>query len=189
MDKGSLADGKRGLEEAFFAEQDAGLLRRLREADALRESRDALSAASGVTDPEVLDKLASAGITVETVTALSLIPMVAVAWADGAIDAKEKDAALASAEQHGLVKGDTAYRLFAGWLERRPPADLLEVWQHYTKALSSVLDERERAALQAEILGRARAVAEAASSLMGFGPRISAAERAVLSRLERAFTA
>ena len=61
-----LSDRKKGLEEAFFAEQDAALRRRLRDADTAKAKRDALFAASGIADAAALDELVALGITAET---------------------------------------------------------------------------------------------------------------------------
>src|SRR5690242_6516966 len=80
MEREFLEDRRRGLEEAFFAQHDAALLRRLREAGEAKAKREALAAASGITDDALLDRLVALGISSETLTALSLIPMVAVAW-------------------------------------------------------------------------------------------------------------
>lgn len=189
MQKEFLADRKKGLEEAFFAEQDATLRRRLREADAVKAKRDALFAASGISDAAALDELVALGITAETLAALSLVPLVAVAWADGEIDAREREAALSGAEQAGLVKGGTGYDLLEGWLAKRPGPDLFAAWKGYVAALSPTLDAHARETLKAEVLGRARAVAEAAGGFLGFGSRVSEAERAALAGLEGAFDA
>jgi hypothetical protein len=59
MSKDFLHERERALEEAFFAEQDQALLRRLRDADAKRTKKQALAEASGITDDAVLEKLVS----------------------------------------------------------------------------------------------------------------------------------
>lgn len=187
MDKEFLADRRRGLEEAFFAEQDAALRRRLRDADEAKARREALSAASGITDAAVLDKIAGLGLGGETLAALSVVPLVAVAWADGEMDARERDAVVSGAERSGLAEGSAAHRLLEGWLTQRPPPELLSAWTDYVAALSPTLGADARDALKAGVLGRARAVAEAAGGFYGLGPRVSEAERAVLSKLEGAF--
>ena len=49
------------------------------------------------------------------------------------------------------------------------------------------LRESARGALKEDLLGRARAVAEAAGGLLGFGNKVSKSEQAVLDDLEEAF--
>ena len=184
-----LADRRKGLEDAFFAEQDAILRRRLREADETNARRAALRVASGITDTVLLDRLSALGITAATLTALSLMPLVVVAWADGAVDERERVAVLSGAAQLGLRPSDTGYDLFASWLTRRPPPELISAWRDYVAALLPILDENTRATLRATILTRARAVADATGALLGVWPRISDSERVALAEIERCLAA
>jgi hypothetical protein len=184
-----LDDRRAGLENAFFAKQDALLRQRLGEAEAIKTQRETLSAASGIKDVTVLDKLLAQNVTAATLAALSLVPLVVVAWADGSLDAKERNAILASAEQAGLNKQQASYQLFERWLAAVPPPTLLATWQSYVSALSATLTEEARLALKTEILGRARAVAEAAGGFMGLGQKVATEEAAMLGVLDRAFAA
>src|SRR5580765_202436 len=87
-----LRDRGRSLEEEFFRREDQRLLERRRELQAAAGTREALAKASGINQPEVLDKLLALGIKAETVAALSFVPLLEVAWADGSIDPKERAA-------------------------------------------------------------------------------------------------
>lgn len=189
MARDFLDDRRTGLEEAFFAKQNEMLRQRLRQADEDKAKREALAAASGINDPAVLDSLGKLGIGAETLAALSLVPVVAVAWADGSIDERERSAILQAAEGAGVGKGGTAYPILEGWLRERPPPAVLDAWKGYVRALSGTLDSGARDKLKADLLGRARTVAEATGGFMGLGHRVSAAERAALDELERAFAA
>ena len=182
-----LNDRGRALEEAFFAKQNEVLRRKLHEASDGRAKREAFAAASGVTDDAVLDRLTALGIGADTLVALSLVPLVLVAWADGGIDARERRAVLAAAEEGGMGQDSAGHILLDGWLEKRPEPDLLATWKGYVAAISPSLGGDARAALQRELLGRARIVAEATGGLLGFGRRVSAAEEAVLRDLGAAF--
>jgi hypothetical protein len=187
---GNFMDDRRSaLEEAFFAEQDAALRRRLREADAERSKKEALSAASGITDGAVLERLAALGIAGDTVAALSLVPLVAVAWADGAIDGRERGAVLAGAAEVGVGRQDVSHQLLDRWLAERPPPGLLAAWTDYARAVSATMDDEAKRALRAQLLGRTRKVAEAAGGVLGIGRKVSDAEEAVLRSLESAFPA
>jgi hypothetical protein len=184
-----LGDRRVALEEAFFAKQDQELRRRLREIDQTRRSREALSAASGITNDAALDKLAALNIGSETLAALSLVPLVAVAWADGSIDDKERTVAFAKAAEMGLAKEDISRQLFERWLAEPPPPSLLAAWKEYIGALSAPLGAEARRALRNELLDRARAVAEAAGGFLGITRRVSLAEEDVLKELEQALPA
>ena len=56
MSKEFLGDRRAALEEAFFAKKDRELLQRLRELDQARQTKEGLSAASGITDESVLEQ-------------------------------------------------------------------------------------------------------------------------------------
>ena len=150
---------------------------------------EALSAASGITDPTLLAQLVAAGIDGETLTALSLAPLVAVAWADGALDERERAALLRAAADSGLERDGAAFRLLEEWLAEPPPAMLVEAWQGYIREQQARMEPGAALALRLHLLGRARRVAEAAGGLLGHAPQISAAEQAMLERLEQSFAA
>jgi hypothetical protein len=183
-----LGDRRRALEEAFFAKEDERLRRRLREADEARMRKQALAAASGIADDAVLEKLAALDIRSDTLAALSLVPLVVVAWADGTIDDKERGAVLSAAAEAGVRAQDPSRELLDRWLREQPPRDLLATWTGYTRAVCAALDEESRQRLKAELLGRARRVAEAAGGFLGVGRKVSASEEAVLATLEKAFS-
>lgn len=181
-----LDDRRRALEEAFFAKYNEELRRRLA-TGGLAPGKAAIAAATGITDDAVLDRLIGLDLGADTLAALSLAPLVAVAWADGTIEPEERAAILAAAAEAGLDQQAPSHALLEQWLHRQPPASLLAAWTSYTAAISATLSEEARRAFRSDMLGRARAVAVAAGGILGFG-RISAAEDAVLKQLEAALS-
>ena len=105
-----LRDRGRSLEDEFFRREDKRLLAKLSELKAAEMNREALARATGITRPEVLDKLLGLGVRAETVAALSIVPLVEVAWADGSLDPKERRAVLDRARDSGIAPGSTAAR-------------------------------------------------------------------------------
>jgi hypothetical protein len=188
VSKEFLGDRRAALEEAFFAKKDQELLQRLRELDKVRRTKEALSAASGITDELVLERVAALDLDSDTLAALSLVPLVAVAWADGSISDSERRSAFSRAAEMGLSRQDISHRLFERWLAEPPPPALLAVWKDYIKALSATRDGEGKDALREGVLSRARIVAEAAGGFLGIGGKISPAEERVLKELERAFS-
>ena len=181
-----MGDRRRGLEDAFFAQQDAILRRKLGEGDTARTKKEAFRAASGIHDDAVLDRLMGMGISADALTALSLVPCVVVAWADGGIDAKERAAALQAAEQAGVTRDGPAFQLLEGWLAKKPGPELLAAWKSYVAALMPTLDEAARQSLRTDLLQRAGAVASASGGFLGVGRAVSGAEQAALQDLEQA---
>jgi hypothetical protein len=190
MDRSSgefLGDRKKALEDSFFAKENKKLLDRLRAEKEKKAAKEGLAQVSGISDAVVLDRLVEIGIGPDTWTALSLVPLVEVAWADGKLDAKERRAVLSAAEANGVSAGSPSYQLLESWLAQRPQARLLEAWGEYMVGVCGQLGEGEREALKSEILGRARSVAEAAGGILGLINRVSAEEEALLAELEKAF--
>lgn len=185
MNDGFLGDRRKTLEETFFAKENAKLRKALREKEEAKNKKEALSAASGITDDVVLEQLVVLNIGSDTLAALSLVPLVEVAWADGTMDDSERIAILSAAEDAGL-SGESA-ALLDGWLATRPSYKVLSAWKDYVSALASTMDAGAKDKLKQELLGRARAVAESAGGFLGIG-KISSEEEDKLEELAGAFS-
>ena len=188
MSHEALDDRRRALEEAFFAKQDAVLRKRLAEPAEVRARKEAYTAASGISDATVLDALVKLDISPETLAAIALVPLVAVAWADGSIDSKERAAVLRAAGESGLKAGASGYAMLEKWLEAAPPAALVDSWKGYVGAITAGMDHASRRALQAPIMDRARTVALAAGGFLGINMRVSDVEEKVLDDLAKTFS-
>ena len=184
MSKEILKERKDALENEFFKRQNEEALEGLRALKAVEEAKAALSRASGLTDDAALDALTEVGITAETITAMSLVPLVAVAWADGKLDDSERSAILEAFQS----KASEANRdLLDAWLAKPPDPSLLDAWKLYIEAVLNELDAEARETLRSQLLGGAKEVAEAAGGFLGLGNKISASEAAVLAELEACF--
>jgi hypothetical protein len=174
------------LEDEIFRRDDARLAAHRRRLRSVGGTREALTTASGIEHPDVLDTFVRLGVGAETVAALCFVPLLEVAWADGSLDAEERATVLARAEESGIAPGSFTHGLLEAWLERRPDRGLVVAWTRRVRELRARLPDAELAAMQAAVLGRARSVAMASE---GGASRISTAEAAVLDTLSRAFTA
>jgi hypothetical protein len=182
-----LGDRKKALEESFFVKENARLLERMKAEKKNKAIKERLAEISGIDDDAVLTKLASLDIEADTWAAISLVPLVEVAWADGKIDEKERRAVLSAAEANGISPGSPSHELLHSWLTHRPDARLLAVWGEYIVGLCANFSSREKAAVKEKVVGRARAVAEAAGGYLGLGRKVSPEEGVILSELEKAF--
>lgn len=181
-----LGDRRKALEEGFFAQQERKLLDEIREQKQTDEGIQALAGACGVRDEAVLAALLHGGIEVETLPALTLIPLVVVAWASGKVEETERKAVLEAAAAAGISRSEPPYALLEAWLSVRPPEKLFDAWLAYASELREILDADERATLRDDLVDRATAVADAAGGVLGIGPRISAAEKRVLQQIKDA---
>ena len=187
MSESVLAARRAGLEEAFFAKHNEELRQKMRDDDARKFRKEALAAATGIVDEGVLTRLEQLQIGTGTLAALTLVPMVVVAWADGAISAEERRAILAGAAQEGLTPGKPGHELLEAWLQHKPVPALFQAWKDYVQALTGGMTAAERRTLEHSVLAKSRAVASAAGSFLGLTSGISAAEQAVLTDLVQAF--
>ena len=181
-----LSDRQKGLEESYFAKQNEAIRQQLREQAESRTRKEALSTVSGITDEAILERLLALNIDSERLAAFSLLPLVMTAWADGDIDARERQAVLSEAEEMDLNKQDSSYQLLEQWLAKRPDPELFAAWKAYIAALTATQSADTRNALKSELLNRAQAIANAAGGFMGLGSKVSSTEKDILSELEQA---
>lgn len=185
MKDGILGDRRKALEDSFFAKENEKLRKALQEKEESKNKKEALSAASGITDDAVLENLIALDVRSDTLAALSLVPLVEVAWADGTMDDSERIAILSAAKDTGL-SGESA-ALLDEWLAARPSYKVLSAWKDYVSGLASTMDATAKDKLKHELLGRSRTVAESAGGFLGIG-KISSEEEDKLEELARAFS-
>jgi hypothetical protein len=172
------------LEEAFFAEDNARLLEKLRKEAKQEERREMLRKVVRIQDAAFLDRLIAMGIGPERAMVLRLIPLIFVAWADGAIDERERKAIMDAATQHGLAAEEIAQQALGDWLERKPERRLLQMWKDYIGEVWDRFTPDEQLQMRGNLISSTRQVAEAAGGFLGIAT-ISAAEQAVLDELEQ----
>lgn len=170
-----LSDRGRAVEEAFFAKQNEALRQRLRTSASTGSGMD-----GSAGQPDLLE---SGG---DTAAALAMVPLVAMAWADGQLDVGKRAAVLQAATENGLDATGASYRLVEHWLAEKPNAALLTRWATDVRGLCDGMDGDRRETFRQHTLKQARRVAETAGGLPG-GGRVCAAEQAVLDRLDAAF--
>jgi hypothetical protein len=183
VERNTLNDAGKGLEDAFFAKENARLLQQMRDKAKQQERRAAMREVVRVNDDALIDNLIALGLEPGTVLALQLVPLAAVAWADGQIEPRERDAVLKAAAAQGIATDSVAGQLLNNWLVQQPGAELVDAWKRQMRALLPLLSPNERDQIRASALERARSVAEAAGGFLGLTSRISPQEKAVLDGL------
>jgi predicted hotdog family 3-hydroxylacyl-ACP dehydratase len=126
-----------------------------------------------------------AGIPINA--AMALLPLVVVAWSDGDVSEKEREAIHKAVSELDIALDPTLHQVFTNWLETRPRSQAVAAWKDYVKAISAVLNFEDGNRLERAIMGRADEVAHAAGAILGFGNKLSSAEQACLDDLAGAF--
>lgn len=183
-----IDDKRNTLEEIFFAKQNRELIEKMKAQATQVETCSELSKVSGIKNENVLNKLYEAGVRPSTMIALSLLPLILVAWADGNIDQKERDAILKAASENDIDSKNPAYEHLNSWLTNPPPANFFDIWQHYIQGLSQTFNKEAFKQLQADIINRTTAVANSAGGFLGLGAKTSAAEKQMIDKLNAVFT-
>src|ERR1043165_3040626 len=116
MSEVTLEERGRALENQFYEKENQQKLAAMKEKLESQQTREELRKASGMSDDAVLDKLVALGLKANTIAALSLVPLISVAWADGEIQDNERTAILQGAHGKGLEQGTDGYELLQTWL-------------------------------------------------------------------------
>nr|HEX4315900.1 hypothetical protein [Kofleriaceae bacterium] len=182
----TLEERGRALENQFYEKDNNQKLSAMKDRLDAQKGKDELRKASGMTDDAVLDKLVALGLRGNTIAALSLVPLIQVAWADGEIQANERTAILQGAQGKGLERGKAGYELLESWLQTKPSEELFDAWSAYIKSLAAQLNDEQNRLLKNQILGFAKMVASSAGGIFGIG-KVSSDEEKVLKRIEGTF--
>lgn len=179
-DKNSMDDRRRAQEEEYFRKQERELLEKIRNRSAAAAERAGIAESTGVADDAILTSLQELGFTRETITLLHLVPLVHVAWIDGGVTQRERDLIFEVAASRGVEDGSDAFRQLAEWLERRPSEDFFTDSLRILRVLAKADTEGPSPNDLVEYCTR---VAEASGGILGFGNKISDAEREVIARI------
>lgn len=186
-DNDFLEQRRAALEDEFFHKENEKKLAKLREQLTATETREELRKASGMSDDAVLDKLVALGLRGATIAALSLVPLVAVAWADNELDDDERRHILNTAAGKNMEPGSAGYELLTSWLAKPPAPTMLDAWEGYMKALMDQLNDEQVRMLKTQVVDNVKHVANAAGGFLGFG-KVSSSEQQVIDRIEAVFS-
>jgi hypothetical protein len=180
-----MPEGPLTPEEQWFHEKEARLRQKLREeferkaADELDKRR--IAGTLGTDDQAVIDHIHALGLDGEVVEVIHLLPLVQIAWADGAVSKNERAAILRAVEAHGIKAGSPAATFVASLLETRPSDTMLEELLVVLKDILAARGLHARSLLEA-----CENVAQACGGLLGLGSKVSADERAAIRKVAEA---
>lgn len=177
-----------GLEEEYFRSRDAGLVAKLKTVFHSQVDKEDLRKATGIDNDEVLDRLVAAHVKGEMLAAFKLYPLVEIAWADGSVDAREREAIVRAAVASGIPTDGLAHERLLEWISKGPTENARTVWRCYARELAKKLTKEEMATFRRDLIGYAKAVAEASGGILGVVYRTSPSEQRVIDEMERALT-
>lgn len=142
-----------------------------------------------MTDAELLAELHALGIDQHSYRVVLLLPLVQVAWADGQVQAQERELILRVAGQHGLLDGAHG-KVLRRWLDQAPDAEslrrgrrLLVALAHRHRGLGSELDANDLRKIQDLCVK----VAQAAGGLFDSLFTVEDAEQRAMEEIAAAF--
>ena len=177
-----------GLEEEYFRTKDVALVQKLKTVFDAKTSEAEIRAATGITSQAVLDRLAALQMHGAVLAAFKLLPLVEIAWADGSVDAREAKAIIDSAIRSGVPREGPAIEQLEEWIKRGPAEDGRAVWKMYAEELRKTLSADELATFRDDLLGYAKAVAEASGGVLGMVFQISPSEQRVIDDISKRLT-
>lgn len=172
-------------EDEYFLKQDAEKRRKLKQSleAAARSAAAKGNLAEGlqaIGDEAIVQRARELGFTDETGAVLHLVPLVHVAWADGAVSAQERGTILRAAEAHGAGPGSPGSIFLAALLEEKPD----EAWLTQTHDLIRTLAQKN-GSKAANILDLCRDVAAATGGFLGLGSKVSDDEQRLIEQFEQ----
>ena len=189
MDKKGIFEERAAAYEAqYFVKKEAETVEKLKAVFRKKVDRDAIRAATGVTDERMLDRMVELNLKGELMAAFQIYPLVEIAWADGRLEMDEVTAVLAAAAKHGIAEGTNAHHYLEERLKAGVSEDLRKVWFLYAGELKKTLSPDELNAFRTDILDLCRGVAEASGGLLGKRFAVSRDEKKVLEKVEAALT-
>ncbi|MEO1614676.1 MAG: hypothetical protein AAFV88_02430 [Planctomycetota bacterium] len=171
------------LENQYFQRVDQQLLERLRREKEKRKELGKLARAAGLHDDDVAQHLLDSGIDASNVAALTLTPLVFVAWASGTVTTEERRGVISAALRRGVNSNATAFQLLEQWLHTQPRRELWNAWAEYATEVHRSLPELTAAKLKRRLIEQAERVALASGGFLGIG-KISAAEQRVIDEID-----
>jgi hypothetical protein len=178
-----VGDRKKAQEEEYFRKKEQELIEKLKARGRHDAERKGLAEAAGVADEQILAAFAEMGFDRETVVLLHLVPLLEVAWSDGAVSAREKAGILEVARARGVAEGSAAHGKLTGWLASRPDPALFERARTVLHDVLALATEERRQATGRDLVAACEEIAAASGGIFGLGSKASAEERAAIERV------
>jgi hypothetical protein len=187
MTRDIFRERERGEEDAYFHQQDARLIAKLRQKAQLSEIAHVLAEKLHADEPELLERIRKLGVTLNTGSAFILAPLVEVAWIDGDVSHAERDTILQIAKQRGVTSGSADYHQLLDWLAHRPSDEVFRTALEAIRIGLSVLPPEEAEQRITTMIKACAEVAQAADWIEQLFKldRLKYSESAVIAAIRR----
>jgi hypothetical protein len=179
---------RKSFEAEYFGRKDAELVDKLKAVFHRAIDREGVRKATRIQNDRLLDNLVALNLSGDLMAAFNLLPLVELAWADGAVDDREVRAIMTAAEKQGLVPDSRALTMIEFALRHGPNPEAREIWYLYANELKSTLTAKELAEFREDLLEHARTIASISGGFLNVAFTISPNEKRVLEQIERALT-
>lgn len=175
-------------EQRHYAEREVARRRKKaqeeKNAAELASIKEGLKETVAIEDDDILEDLMALGFTDQTVGVLPIVPLIAVAWADGEVSGKEAKRILELSEQRGVKKDSDAYVLLDGLLEKQPSKEFVYSCIYVLKEIYDTLSPEETSRAKRNLLGFTHVVAKASGGVLGlFGNKVSDEEQDLIENI------
>ncbi|PJB42272.1 MAG: hypothetical protein CO108_11965 [Deltaproteobacteria bacterium CG_4_9_14_3_um_filter_63_12] len=176
------------VEQRHYAEREVARRRKKAQEETnaakLATIKAGLKETVAVEDDDILEDLLALGFTSETVGVLPIVPLIAVAWADGEVSAKEAKRILELSEQRGVKKDSEAYVLLDGLVQKQPSKEFVYSCIFVLKEIYNTLSPEETSRAKRNLLGFTHVVAKASGGVLGlFGNKVSGEEKDLIEEI------
>lgn len=168
-------------EEEYFRKKEQELTEKMRHRALKEQESQELSEFLFVEDAEILNNLQELGYSRDTIFLLFLVPVIHVAWIDGTVTEKEREAIIEIARYRGMERDSPSESMLQDWLSNRPSDEFFE---RTLRLIRNILETRPKAVrlIREQTLAQyCNAVANASGGFLGFG-KISAAQKELINR-------
>lgn len=183
-DSNILSDLRKAKEEEYFHKKEQELIAKMRHRALKEQESQLLSEFFYVEDAEILNNLQELGYSRDTIFLLFLVPVIQVAWIDGAVTEKEREAIIEIARQRGMESDSPSESMLHDWLNNRPSE---EFFDRTLSLIRNILETRPKVVrnIRGQTLAHyCNAVASASGGFLGFG-KISAAQKELINRIAK----
>jgi hypothetical protein len=179
---------RRSFEAEYFSRKSGLLVAKLKEVFDREVDKEAIRRATGITNERLLDNIVALGLSGDLMAAFSLLPLVELAWADGAVDDREVRALMTALEGTGVVAGSPAYQRMEFAIRAGPDPEARKIWRLYADELKKTLSPAQLAEYREDLLANARSIAAVSGGILNVAFTISPNEKRILREIEKALT-